>query len=321
MKISSIIASLTLIVGLSAQAQNNPNQNKGPGNQPQPMGQPQGNQNMGATGPAGQASGKNVGTPPMGNKGQPPMGANGQPPMGMNNQPPMGANGQPPMGANNQQPMGNQPQGNNMQPPHNEQAGGPNPKWPAKRCEKEAKRLENFAKNCVNMKQLNQRKTCFKKVEPKFPREFWETCNAQTDAVKAKVESLVAEKYPGEPTGIEEGDDRSGGPKGPDQHGQNGPPGQPNHQGANGQPANMGDSQSRMPAADCKKFGNDVKAKGTACLKLADHGVTMDCFKKVKNFVDSKKMGDSCGGDLDALKAEFEQKLTDKFPGKSVSIE
>lgn len=292
-KLLIILASALFVAG--AHAQTPPNQPMGnPGQQNQP-GQPM----PGQPGKPGQPMGPQGGQP--GKPGQPMPGPQGQPMPGQQ----MGGQPGQPMPGPQGQPMPGQPGQPGQQMPG--QMGGP--KMPPEQCEKEAKRLEKMAMNCAKSPKEEARAACFKNAQTKFPPAFWESCNAQTDAVKAKVEAFVAQKHPGQKTGIPN--------EGPNNNG--GQPGQPGMQG--GQQDMMNKPPVDMSKAkECPKMLAKVQTEATKCLGKSKAPDRKACFDKVGEQVQANNLEQLCGDALMKIKTEMQSKETSKYPNDPPSI-
>lgn len=233
----------------------------------------------------------------------------GLPQGGDNGGGPNGSNGPQGPGSQGPGPQGPGPQSGDMNGGNGGQVA--KPQLPPEKCEENAKGLKNRAMNCLKKKDEKQRKTCFDKIEPMFPRTFWEGCRAQIEPLKAEVMEKERNMYPDQKTAL--GDDG-------DKNGQGG--GQPGDmKGGPGQPGTQPPPNAKP--VDCKKVVTRVKKEGKACLNQKNQVIRKACFDKIGEYLGRSQSngGEMCSADLDPIKAEFQKLEAEKYPGQPPSIQ
>ncbi|MBL7672016.1 MAG: hypothetical protein JNM39_16125 [Bdellovibrionaceae bacterium] len=244
--------------------------------------------------------------PPAGGPGQPMKGPGpGQPGPGGQMLGP--GPGQPGPGGQMQGPGGpggpGQPgPGGQMQGP-----GGPKggPMWAPEKCEKQIPRLKKMAGNCLKIKKEDKRKGCFDQIETKLPPGFFGACRPQVEPVKAEMEGKEKELYPKQGSAI--------GKEGPNGPGEGGPQGGPGMQPPTQAPKDM-------KPVDCAKIGEKIRKEGEKCLKVKDTPKRKACFDKVGEHVKQSGAEQACGDLINTLKADFQGRESQAYPGQPNSI-
>jgi hypothetical protein len=186
--------------------------------------------------------------------------------------------------------------------------------WAPERCEKQIPNLRKGAENCLKIKKEAPRKACYDKMSAKFPREFWDTCRAQIEPVKAEFDAKLKEKYPDHAPGV--GGNSSDGSH---QQGPNGPG--PNGPGPNKGPEMADNTAKPAIKVDCAKVVPKIKKAADACLKTKAQPKRKACFDKVGEEVEKTGAREGCGDAINQLKSEIQQMEAQKYPGEPPSVD